>query len=263
MNTTEFNTILFGTLSAINNNLSNIIAFKTENENKFITAGISFFGEQLDLSKQIAEYQKGDTRSKEEKKDDDRAKNTKYKESIFLSEGGLDIGAYFKNIKENIRGLDELSDFFDMGDMFFDDEEDTERLISQPLKFIPQMIIKSFIPKMAQDSIKLIDQSFKSVTGAIMTKLNAMGSNEDDDSLFGRAKSIIGRIFGYSQENKSSADLSKYERGPVPFDGITRKTIVDVIPTYLRRIESAITSTNERVYDYDTGTFKDINDMIK
>lgn len=68
LNTTEFNTILFGTLSAINNNLSNIIAFKTENENKFITAGISFFGEQLELSKQIMEYQKGDTRSKEEKK---------------------------------------------------------------------------------------------------------------------------------------------------------------------------------------------------
>ena len=42
-------------------------------------------------------------------------------------------------------------------------------------------------------------------------------------------------------------------KGAISWDGISKKTLVDVIPTYLRRIESAITGAGERVFNYSTG----------
>ena len=261
---TEFNNALFGNLAAINENLSHIISIKSDNESKYIASAITFFGDQIEISREILNAQKGDDRTPEEIKDDDRAKNTRYKEDIFLSEGGLDIRAYFKNVIDNIRHMEEFEDYFDMGSLIMDsDDEDLERMITQPLKFIPKMFIKSFIPKAAQNSLNLIDESFKSFTGSFVAKLNAMADSEEDDSLLGTVKNFIGRALGYKQDAQNYAELGNYERGEVPFDGVTRRTIVDVIPTYLRRIESAITNTNERVYDYDAGKFIDIQEMIK
>ena len=263
---TEFRNTLFGVLGAINNNLSQMVIFQSDSTSKLVGGALSFFGEQIDLTKQIMESVKGDERTPEQIRDDERAKNTdsKKKEDIFLSEGGLDMNAYFKNVVDNFKHLEELEDVFDMTSVFFDsDEEDMMRMVTQPLKFIPQAVVKSFIPQVAQDSIALVDETFSAFTSGLMAKLNAWGENEDDDSMAGMIKSLIGRTLGYKQENKTSADLGKYEKGPVPFDGITRRTITDVIPTYLRRIESAITNTNERVYDYDSGTFKNLEDMIR
>ena len=263
---TEFRNTLFGVLGTISENLAQMVTFQSESTSKMIGGALSFFGEQIDISKQIMETVKGDDRTPEQIRDDERAKNTdsKKKEDIFLSEGGLDMSAYFKNVVDNFKHLEELEDMFDMTSMFFDsDEEDMMRMVTQPLKFIPQAVVKSFIPQVTQDSIALVDETFSAFTSALMTKLNAWGENEDDDSMAGMIKSLIGRTLGYKQENKTSANLGKYEKGPVPFDGITRRTITDVIPTYLRRIESAITNTNERVYDYDSGTFKNLEDMIR
>ena len=265
LRTSEFNSNLFGTMGAINENLTQLVNFQSESQSKLVIGAISFFGDQLDISKQILEKFKGDEETPEQKRDNERAKNTKTKEDIFLSEGGLDFEAYFKNIKQNVMELEEFSDIFDMAGMVFDsDEEDMMRMVTQPLKFIPQNIIKSIIPAVTQDSVKMVDEMFSSFTSALMSKLNAWGEDEDDDSPLGYVKNFMGRVLGYKQENnKTKANLGKYEKGPVPFDGVTRRTITDVIPTYLRRIESAITGTNERVYDYDKGTFTDLQDMIK
>ena len=263
---TEFRNTLFGVLGTISDNLSQLVMFQSDSTSKLVGGALSFFGEQIDLTKQIMESVKGDERTPEQIRDDERAKNTdsKKKEDIFLSEGGLDMSAYFKNVVDNFKHLEELEDVFDMTSMFFDsDEEDMMRMVTQPLKFIPQAVIKSFIPQVTQDSIALVDETFSAFTSGLMAKLNAWGENEDDDSMAGMIKSLIGRTLGYKQENKTKANLGNYEKGPVPFDGITRRTITDVIPTYLRRIESAITNTNERVYDYDSGTFKNLEDMIR
>ena len=263
LRTAEFNSTLFGILGSINENLTQLVGFQSDSQSKLVVGAISFFGEQIDISKQILEKFKGDEESPEQKRDNERAKNTKTKEDIFLSEGGLDLEAYFKNVKDNIKNLDEFSDIVDMVGIFADsDEEDMMRMVTQPLKFIPQAIVKTVIPAVTQDSFKLVDQMFSSFTGALMAKLNAWGDNDEEDSPFGFVKNVIGRVLGYKQDTKTSANLGKYEKGPVPFDGVTRRTITDVIPTYLRRIESAITGTNERVYDYDKGTFTDLQDMI-
>jgi len=263
MRQSEFNTTLFSALSSINDNLVQILNVKTDNDTTFMVTGMHFFGDQIDLMKEMIELQKGDNRPPEEKKDDYRAKNTKSKkENIFLSTGALDIESYFKNIVSNVKDMDEFSSLFDIvDDLSGSDEEDLERLIQYPLKFIPQMIVKSLVPNVVQDSLKLADSSISAFTGAFFSKLNSWIDNDDDNEIIGRMKDFIGRMFGYTPDRKSSVDLGAYEKGAVSFDGITRRTIIDVIPTYLRRIESAITNSPERVYDYDRGVFEDIASM--
>ena len=49
----------------------------------------------------------------------------------------------------------------------------------------------------------------------------------------------------------------------MPFDGETKKAIVDVIPAYLARIESAISGMPERVYDGKSGKFKTVRQVQK
>ena len=96
----EYNNRLFGSLASINDNLSSVLKIKTENESKFISVGMEFFGTQIEKMDELIKYQKGDDRTPEEIKDDIRAKDNK--EDIFMASGVLDVEAYLKNIKENM-----------------------------------------------------------------------------------------------------------------------------------------------------------------
>ena len=44
----EYNNRLFGSLASINDNLSSVLKIKTENESKFISVGMEFFGTQIE-----------------------------------------------------------------------------------------------------------------------------------------------------------------------------------------------------------------------
>ena len=261
----DFNNTLFGVLSVMSDNIGMIVSFKDNNEAKFITTGMEFFGTQIDLMNQIVESVKKDERTPGEIKDEERAKNINSTPDIFLSEGGLDLGEYGKNLIKNFKNMDIVSDAGDMLSLFVDsDEEDLERLVQNPLSFIPKFIVKQFIPQSVLESSKLIDRTFSSFTGALMAKFNNWASDEtDDEGLIGVMKKNIGQLFGYNVDKKNDVDLGQYEKGAISFDGITKKAIVDVIPTYLRRIEAAITNTEERAYNFETGKFESMTELRK
>ena len=62
------------------------------------------------------------------------------------------------------------------------------------------------------------------------------------------------KILGIDTSVNKNIDSSKYYKGAVPFDGITRKSIVEVIPTYLAKILSAISGDSDSVhFDFDKG----------
>ena len=258
----SFNNSLLNSLASINDNLSSVLKIKTENESKFISVGMEFFGDQIDKMDELIKNTKGDDRTPEEIKDDNRAKDRDEKEDIFMPSGVLDIEAYLRNIKSNLMDIDEFEMIFDTANDLFTDEDMMNNMIASPLSYVMKGAMKSLIPKIAQDSIKLFDDTLSSIFPAIMAKINKLTDADlEDDSAFGVIKSYIGKIFGYDIEKKTSADLGNYEKGPVPFDGVTKKTIVDVIPTYLRRIESAITGTGERFYNYDEGKFTTLDEI--
>jgi hypothetical protein len=61
--------------------------------------------------------------------------------------------------------------------------------------------------------------------------------------------------------------LGDYEKGSVPFDGVTRKAIVEVIPKYLAMILNQLKTggkaSEELIFDYNTGMLRQRGEIIK
>ena len=76
-----------------------------------------------------------------------------------------------------------------------------------------------------------------------MAKLANFGI-DNKDSFFGK----IASIFGYKEETLelNSIDTSKYNKGPMQWNGIAQKALVEVIPGHLRRIEASLTGESEK-----------------
>ena len=107
-------------------------------------------------------------------------------------------------------------------------------------------------------SLKNLDESIKLALGAGLTKFSKMGTgNSLIDSILG--------VFIPKRDNKNDIKTDKYEKGPVQWDGVARKALIDVIPTTLLQIYSAITNTEPKRFNYNTGKFesaKSIKDEI-
>ena len=74
----------------------------------------------------------------------------------------------------------------------------------------------------------------------------------------------IMRMFGVKTTAERNIDLSKFVKGPIPFDGVTKKAIVDVIPTLLAKIHNVIKNGRKasddtmEMFDQDKGHFRTI-----
>ena len=95
--------------------------------------------------------------------------------------------------------------------------------------------------------MKKLDKTLSGTFAHMLTELHRAG--QERDGIAG----IIGRIFGAKQELTTKLKTDKFEKGPIPFDGITKKAIIDVIPGHLARIEAALTGNSAPVYDYESG----------
>ena len=90
-----------------------------------------------------------------------------------------------------------------------------------------------------------------------MAKINSM--EDHDNPIF----NYIYKVLGSKAKLSYSVDLGEYEKGAVAWDGQDKKTLNEVIPAYLRRMEAALTGQHERVFDYKSGTFTNSRDLKK
>lgn len=179
-------------------------------------------------------------------------------DEVSSASGMPNITAYAKRVYKNILDMDPTGGML-MGDK---DENLLKAFVGSPLKAIPTMIAKMIIPATVSKTLQAFDENMSGLFSAFITRMNTWakgGSGAGGIDLRG----IIGRIFGINLQRKTSIDTSKYTRGPIPFDGETKKAIVDVIPAYLARIESAISGMPERIYDGRSGTFKTVRQVHK
>ncbi|MGL5316318.1 MAG: hypothetical protein ACRC92_23890, partial [Peptostreptococcaceae bacterium] len=65
----------------------------------------------------------------------------------------------------------------------------------------------------------------------------------------------LGTLFNIKSSANTRPDVTEYDKGQIPFDGITKEAIVSVIPTYLSKILSALTDGKEFVYNYQKRRF--------
>ena len=173
--------------------------------------------------------------------------------------GVLNLQEYAKNVKSNInRKISESPAGMLFNGGFGEDANMFAQFVSSPLEFIPKWFVRHLIPEATKNASKSLNDTLSGLVSTTIAKLNNMA--EKDDSPFAK---LFGEIFGVKIRKKTRVEVGKYNKGPVPFDGITRKAIVDVIPGYLRRIEAIISGNKERVFDYSSGKWTGMEDATK
>ena len=178
-------------------------------------------------------------------------------ENVVGASGMPDLREYAKAIMKNTKS--ELGPEFDMlfGDSFGKDANPLLLLIGAPLKVIPEMVVKAVIPATVKKAAETFDNSISGLFSTLISKLNKMSGS--DNELLSR----IGRIFGLRIDKKTTVSTDKINKGAIPFDGVTKQAIVEVIPGHLRRIEAALTGQPERLYDVNSGRWKTVKQIEK
>lgn len=173
-----------------------------------------------------------------------------------FSGGTISISDYKKFVKKNFGNWVD-NDFVasQVKNALFEQTDTLGSIVQIPLRSIAKNIAEQFIPNMVQRSMKELDRSVGEFTITALTKL---GSQEDSAN---PVLSALASIFGIRNKMNTKVDKRNYEKGPVPFDGITHRTINDVIPTYLRQIASALTGKEEFAFDYNEGAYRTLSEI--
>lgn len=246
--------------SGLNNNLlgmhgtlNNIMAFNQGNLQAHLENSRKYFEESSQLNrennailKEMLDMQRHDfqARLKSKEEAEKRTKNKFDINNLMTSKGGIDLASYFGHIKKNVVDEVEMSELGILAGM---DTDQLKMMVSNPLSIIPIAIGQGIIGKNVRAQMKKLDKTLSGTFAHMLTELHRAG--QERDGIAG----IIGRIFGAKQELTTKLKTDKFEKGPIPFDGITKKAIIDVIPGHLARIEAALTGNSAPVYDYESG----------
>ena len=130
-----------------------------------------------------------------------------------------------------------------------------QNLVNNPLHEIAKMGVNAFTGPALNVALSRLDRTLGSAFQTGLAKLYDYGQ-ENSKTMFGK----IAKMFGIKQERKgfSNVDLSKYNKGAMSWNGIAQKALVEVIPGYLRNIESGITGQEARLFDFQNGKWTTI-----
>lgn len=239
------------TLANLVNFNENAMGTHIENSRKFFDEATKLARENNAILKEMLDMER--VRFKEEQAIRDRnnkRRNPKEHTSFYdiLDANGLpnllEYGAAIKkNFKNNIDDiLPGISSVIDM------DPQQLKAMFANPLGGLITMAVSSALGDDVKRAHRSLDKTFGGIFSNLIAELNYKGDNSDN--LFA---STMSKIFGLRANKKTSIDTSKYEKGAVPFDGKTRKSIIEVIPTYLSQITSALTGEEPVYFDFDAG----------
>ena len=239
--TRAYNAILSG-MNDINDNLATLVKFNAESTAKYHAASMEFYEQALELLK-----------SSEKKQEELEIENSI--NDLYDSRGNVRLKDYLGHVKGNIGKLKDES--LELS-MIFDNVLDPANLsliAKNPIGFLTKMSFNKIVPAVTRASLKSMDEALSAVFPALIAKINTFEDSENviEDYLY--------KIFGAKEKYERYVDLDKYEKGAIPWDGEAKKALTEVIPTYLRRIESALTGQQERIYDYNKGVFTDIKTL--
>ena len=244
-------------LSTINQNLAKMIEFSNENVITHFENSRNFYTEITKLDqernlylREISENLK--TMNQPPKKQDSSSKMT-YSDIISF-DGVVDISKYIENVKKNVKNSS-MGGLFSMVDLMFDPDFANE-FTSSPLSGMMKLAITAMVPANIKKATDKFNKSLSGISGNALMALKGKGKE------FGIWETIA-NIFGINTDLKTSLDPSKYEKGKIPFDGVTKKAIIEVIPTYLSKILVALTRRpqDEDRFDYETGKFVKVSKL--
>ena len=242
---------VYTAIDKTNQFLSGPVLTHIENSKKYYETATSILQEQQLMMKEMLEMQRNLYKAQS-----DPPKSSKLNESMRF-DGSMDIRGYMKNIKSNI------SDFADsMGMSMFNMDMGGGNpfmlYAAAPFKMVLEPLMQRLMSGDFKKALKSFDKGVTSMFSQAVARMNT-ARDKDDGSLL----SIIGKIFGITVEKKETINTANYKKDAVPFDGITRQAIIEVIPGYLSRIEAALNGSGERHYDFKSGSWKSAKQIQK
>ena len=236
------------TLEALNENVANIITFNQDTVLKWSMGAMKYYDDSLAELKKISA---GMERLAPEKKE-----NTNKNESDFekagLTYGGFNLEGYLDVVKKNIMNT-ELGGYLSMIG-----PENLPMLMDNLMGKGMSALLSFMVPKIVKQSMNELNRSIENFFPALFSKLATMGNDYNANPIM----KTIGSIFGINQYT-TSFDTSKFEKGAVPWSGISDKTLNQVIPTYLSKIVALLSGGQERMFNYYTGKFETVSNMKK
>lgn len=241
-------------LSTINQNIAKILEFSNENVISHFENSRTFYTEITRMDQERNNYLKEILENVKKISDPPQAEtrsSSRLKYSDIVSfDGVLDISKYKENIKKN---LSDYMGMFSMVDMLFD-KEFSHEFTSSPVSGLLKLALTGLVPGNVKKATDKLNQSFSGLFGNALMKLKG---KSNDLGVW----STIAEIFGINTSIKTKLDTSQYEKGKIPFDGITKKSIVEVIPTYLSKILAALNGKPETRYNYEDGKFVTVKEL--
>lgn len=163
-----------------------------------------------------------------------------------MKNGRFSANDYKKMLSSNIKNSPEYA-MFSMIPMMMN-----------PKNFSPQDMFKVLLDAGLQKSAPNLKKNMKALDDAvndtIMQSLIRLGNNARNNPY--SATGYLGKFFGIDSSRKNqSTERSTLELKSVSFDSITRESITNAIPGYLRKILVAV-GGEDVVYDYRSRSFK-------
>ena len=182
--------------------------------------------------------------------DEGKQKNRKANTVLDVVNNGVpDLKAYGKLIKENAFNMlnQQTGGILSMGDAM-GGANLFAQFAADPMKSITKGMMEKAVSAEFKNVSAQFDESMKGWFTTLIARLNDQAKNGTG------ASKLLGQIFGLKIDKEAdSIDTSKYRKGPISFDGVTKKAITEVIPFYLRKMTAMLTGEEEMVFDYNTG----------
>ena len=235
-------------LTNISDNIAQMVEFSNtvvrthaENSKSFYEASTNLQQKQVELLEKIY-----DSVREDKKPNTRRERGLSY--STVTSGGIVDFKEYAKLIKKNMSNTVSGSPLGMLQGM--DPNMLMGMITSSPLQFIPKAMMDKMVSKNAEKIFEDFNNTFSGLFGSIMMKVNEYSESGDNAFL----KSIANTL-GIKSSLKTSLSTSNYEKGNIRWNGKANKALTEVIPTYLAKIEAALTGKTARVFDYEAGAF--------
>ena len=181
-------------------------------------------------------------------------------DDLFTGGGGLDIGTYINRVRENINKAWSSSLLGSSMGMLGEGSNPLLAFASSPLSFIAKGMVKGLITDDLKKSMVNFDETFSGFFKSGLLKMSSMLKQKSETNpIF----ETIYKIFGIDLSSSTGLNTGKFVKGPVPLDGLMRQSIIEVIPGYLRVIASALTGTEQKVYNYEKGKFENMSHVKK
>lgn len=236
---------VIGHLGNISNSLQSIVQYNNDSMSRFIEASLSY-------------YERAGSRLSIDESDENGPIKINPSDVFNGNKGGLKVSAYKDYVKQQMKNAFNNSGAGFANSMLDDDM--LQMAATNPIGFMSKGLISYLIPRVMGDTIKTVEDGFSSFVPTMLSKISDWGE-EYNTTLTGKLKNIIGKTFGVKNKKESRIDATgSIVKGAIPFDGVTKHAITEIITKELREQTSYLKAIANH-YNIDTDKAKRTADV--